>query len=184
MSRESDIAWFFKYLILALLGIALVYMAMYHERLRVYAGYFRTDAPEVSMRYELLSASMDEAAVRKHFSGVHLTCIAESVSVGLGDRVCYGAIDKADGAPALGLALFFRQGRLSRSIVQVPWWRHLFQKTRLLAMHGAPTLKEEPGEPAMLSWRKPRGQLLFNRDRSSVLNPLAWSIVMWIASGE
>ena len=42
VARESDIAWFFKLLVLALLAIAAVLAAFNHDRLQVYESYIRS----------------------------------------------------------------------------------------------------------------------------------------------
>ncbi|MDP3702664.1 MAG: hypothetical protein Q8R72_17325 [Hylemonella sp.] len=179
MARESEVEWWLKYILGFLVVLVAILVALNFSRLHMYQTYFGQASPEVAMRYELLSPSMDEAAVRRHFEGMALNCVAENT--GMGDRVCYAAVDMADGVPALGVALFFRKGRLNQSVVQVPWWRHLRQKQRLLALHGEPQLQQQPGETPLLAWRMPHGLLVFNQDRISDLNPLSWSVVMWHA---
>jgi hypothetical protein len=176
--EESAFEWWLKYVLLIVLLTGAGLAAYNHERLHVYQAYFRDKSPEIRMRYELLSPDMDEAAVRRHFPDVPLRCEAEPSS--LGDRVCYASVEMADGVPALGVALFFEQGRLRRSLIQVPWWRHLLQKQRLETVHGpAP---RQSGQPVLMAWPMPRGLLVFNRDRVSRWNPLAWSVVMWHAA--
>ncbi len=158
--------------VLVILGV-LVFLLNY-PRLHVYQQYLREPAPATRMRYELLSTDMDEAAVRQHFAGVPLTCIPESREVnGLGDRVCYAALSRADDNPALGLALFFNKGRLGTAIVQVPWWRHVGQRMRLVARYGEPRIRDDK-----LHWKLPNGLLVVNQSRA--LNPLQWSVVMWL----
>lgn len=177
---ESELEWWLKWILAGLLAIALVLVLVNFSRLHMYRTYFGERSPEVSMRYELLAAAMDEAAVRRHFEGIALNCVPEGS--GLGDRVCYASVERADGVPALGVALFFRKGRLQHSVVQVPAWRHLLQKQRLIAAYGPPRMREDPGEAPLLTWQLPKGLLVYNRDRISNLNPLAWGVVMWSAS--
>ena len=179
MARESEVEWWLKYIVGFVVLLGMVLAALNFSRLRMYQTYFGETSPEVSMRYELMSPRMDEAAVRRHFEGIALNCVAENSD--MGERVCYAAIDMADGVPAIGLAMFFKKGRLSHSLVQVPWWRHLRQKQRLMALYGQPQLQQQPGETALLAWRMPDGLLVFNQDRTSDLNPLSWSVVMWHA---
>lgn len=176
---ESELEWWLKWILAAVLVISLVLGALNFSRLRTYQSYFRESGPAVSMRYELLSHRMDGTAVRRHFEGLDLNCVAEGGS--LGDRVCYAALGSADGVPALGIALFFKKGRLSHSLVQIPWWRHLRQKQQLQARLGPPRLQSQPGQEPLLGWQLPGGLLVYNRDRIGDLNPLAWSVVMWTA---
>lgn len=172
-----------KLLILLALAIVVVVAGVNLERLRMYQTYFSQTSPSVTMRYEQLSGSMDEAAVRAHFAGITLTCMPEPPAPqALGDRVCFAATDLVDGVPALGMAAFFQRGQLRHTLVQVPWWRHLRQKTRLQATYGLPRLLATPGEPVLQTWKLSGGLLVFNEQRTRNLDPLAWSIVMWNAN--
>ncbi len=177
--KETEIEWYLKYILLFVLLAAALSAAINFPRLRMYQNYFFRDSPQVTMRYEQLSPGMDEAAVRRHFDGVPLNCVAEGGS--LGDRVCYAAVEAVDGEPALGIALFFKHARLRHTVIQVPWWRHLRQKNRLIATYGPPRLREDPDGTTLLAWYLPHGDLVFNRDRTRDLDPLAWSVVMWTA---
>lgn len=176
--EESAVEWWLKHVLLIALLAGAGLAAYNYDRLHVYQTYFREKSPEIRMRYELLSPDMDEAAVQRHFPGVPLRCEGEPSK--LGERVCHAWVEMADGVPALGVALFFEQGRLRRSLIQVPWWRHLLQKQRLETDYGPP--ERQSGQPVLMAWRMPHGLLVFNRDRVSSWNPLAWSVLMWHAA--
>lgn len=171
---------FFKYLRLVALVLFLVVIAINFDRLHVYQAYLLEKSPEISMRYEQLSADMDEAAVRRHFSDVPLRCMGNEQDVAtLGDKVCYASVDKVDGNAALTLAVFFKQGRISLATVHVPLWQHVGMKMRLRARYG---LARSGGVTAqggrILRWELPNGYIDYTRDRT--LNPLQWSAVVWV----
>lgn len=168
--------WMLVGLVIACALLGLMFFDQ-REKLHVYTKYFRERSPEVSLRLGELSSQMDEPAIRKHFDGVPLTCIAENG--GLGDRVCYSPIDKADTLPAMTLAIFFSQGRLATVIVQMPWWTHGAWRDSLDSRNGPPqnagTVAGQRGD--VVRWRLNNGNLEMNRNRG--INPLAWSAVMW-----
>ena len=152
------------------------------DRMHIYSTYFRETSPQVQMRLGELSGDMDEAAIRKHFDDVPFKCHNEPLATtGLGDRLCYTNIDKADGLPAFTLVTFFKKGRLSHAVVQVPWWVHGSWRDRLVAQYGKANragVVSRLGGP-VLRWPMPNGHLEYNRERS--LNPLEWSAVFWTA---
>jgi hypothetical protein len=154
-----------------------------HDRMHVYGTYLREKSPEITTRLLDLSTEMDEPQLKKHFEAVSLTCVDQTPeSNGLGDRVCYSAIDKADGDAALTLAAFLRQGKLAHVIVQVPWWVHKSRITRLTAQFGQPSragLVARFGGP-VLRWTLPSGHIDVNRDRS--FNVLNWNVILWTGS--
>lgn len=166
--------------------VAVVLLAIYvflsQDRLAVYGRYIRNTSPEISTNFSALKPSMDETAVRQHFDGVPLTCDGQSPgSNSLGERVCYAAIDKADGHAALTLAAFFNKGKLVRAFIQVPWWAHNSWLQSLMAQWGQPQqagIVSKFGGP-VLRWRMPNGYVECNRDRG--FNPLSWSVVIWTA---
>ena len=104
-------------LVFAMVALLLIFN---RERLHVYGKYLRETSPEITARLVDLSSAMNEAQLKKHFDGVPLNCIHQDAgSNSLGDRVCYAALDKADGDAALTLAAFFRNGYLSHVMVHV-----------------------------------------------------------------
>jgi hypothetical protein len=168
--------WMQVTLVVVLVLIGLM-MFMERDKLHVYAIYFREKSPEIQVRFDELSSAMDEPAVRKHFDGVPLQCVAESGN--LGDRACYSAIDRADGMPAMTLVLFLSKGKLARAVVQVPWWSHGTWFMSLKGRYGPPQSGGTLG-----GWRGPvsrwtilSGYLEMNRDRG--YNPLSWSAAIW-----
>src|SRR5205085_6024790 len=90
--------------------------------LHVYQKHFTETLPEVRMPWRALSASMDEAALRKLFPGTDVRCMAQATD--MGDRVCYSAVASVNGSPALTAAFLLRKGRLNVATVHVPWWAH------------------------------------------------------------
>lgn len=178
-AKESEFEWWLKCILVIVLLMAATLAAANYERLHVYQRYFLETSPSVTMRYEQLSGSMDEAAVRRHFEGTSLNCAPEGG--GLGDRVCYAHVDEVDGMPALSMALFFNKGRLGHALIQTPWWHHLRQKQRLLAKWGQPHAHQQSEDVPLLAWNLPNGQVVYNSERVSNLNPMAWGILMWTA---
>lgn len=164
----------------AAIGLFAAFIVLNYDRLHVYGTYIRETSPEIATRLTELSVEMNEAAIRRHFAGVGLRCLAPSPgSENLGDRLCYAAIDAADGDAALTLAVSFRRGKLTHAFVQVPWWVHESWMNRLEARYGQPRhagLVSPFGGP-VLRWSMPNGFVEFNRDRS--LNPLAWNMIFW-----
>lgn len=163
--------------VIALLTVSVVANS---HRLDVYGTYIRQKSPEIATRLIDLSVEMDEAAVRKHFEGAQLSCVAEGPGAGsLGDRVCYTPLDKADGDAALMLAAFFRQGKLSSAIVHVPWWVHKTWMHRLTEQFGPPRPAGRVsrfGGP-ILRWSMSNGYVEFNRDRG--IDVLEWNSLVW-----
>ncbi len=150
------------------------------EDLHTYQTYFRDKSPDVSLRIAELSTHMDEAALRKHFEGVPINCVAEQST--LGDRLCYSSIDSVDRLPALTLLAFLSKGKLAFVIVQVPWWKHGAWLKSLKLKYGsfkkAGVVGDERG--AVLRWTLDNGFLEMSQNRA--FNPLAWSTVFWTGS--
>lgn len=162
-----------------LLSAVVLLVLLSRDRLDAYGTYLRQKSPEINVNLAELSAAMDEAAVKKHFAGTALSCVAQPAGDALGDRVCYASIDKADGDAALMLAAFFRNGRLAHVMVQTPWWVHQSWHRRLTAQFGQPVkagLVSRSGGP-LVRWSLPDGYVESNRDRS--FNPLNWNVVLW-----
>ncbi len=162
------------------IGVFALLVFSNYDRMHVYGTYLREKSPEITTRLMDLSVDMDEAAIRRHFEGVPLNCIGQwPGGDNLGDRVCYAAVDKADGDAALTLAVFFKKGKLAHAIVQVPWWVHKTWMRRLMAQFGQPQragMVSRFGGP-VLRWSMPNGYVEFNRDRS--FNLLDWNVIMW-----
>ncbi len=147
--------------------------------LHVYEKHFRGNAPEAQVQFEALSADMDEAAVRARFKTLSLRCELETSA--LGNRVCFSALSKANGNPALTLALFFKDGHLRFAILQVPWWAHGRVQERLYRQWGSPGPAGTDGTGrSVLRWQLPGGHLEMNKTR--YLSPLTWSVVLWTAN--
>ena len=171
--------WLVMIMTLVLASVALLVFFNY-DRMHIYGTYLREKSPEITLRLIDLSSEMNEALLRKHFEGVSLNCISQSFeSNGLGDRVCYASIDRADGDAALTLAAFFRKDKLSSVIAQVPWWIHQSRISRLTTQFGQPIMAGRVsrfGGP-VLRWSLPNGYVEANRDRS--LNPFEWNLIKW-----
>lgn len=148
------------------------------DRLESYYYYLRDDSPGVTMRYAQLSGQMDEAAVRKHFGDVFLICYNERSGPAGTDRLCHAAVDKADGESAMMLVAFFSKGRLTSTVVHVPWWVHGRWLDRVVGQYG----KANRSNSTFLGWTLPNGTLYYNRDRS--LNPLEWNSLFWSANED
>jgi len=177
---NRDLPKWLQVTLLVLVALLALMMFTQRDKLHVYSAYFRETSPEVQLRLAELSPLMDEAAVRKHFSNVQMSCVVQAGD--LGDRVCYGSIDRADGLSAMTLALFFKNGKLVRSIVQFPWWSHKSWLRSLKSRYGTPGHGGSMGGGGgpVLRWKTENGTLEMNRDRS--LNPLAWSVMLWTAA--
>lgn len=177
MERETP-RWLLSLFFVATCLIALM-LFLNRDRLHVYQTYFRENSPEVTLRFEELSKDMDEATIRQHFQGVQLDCFNQSS--GMGDRTCYTPTSKADGLPALTLAIFFKKGKLSTAIVQVPWWAHPSWLKRLKLQASQPRQDgTTPGRGAVLRWDLPNGYLNFNQNRG--IDPLGWSVLVWVGT--
>lgn len=177
-----------KWGVLAVLAVLVCLVAVVgvlnRDRLEVYYGYLRAESPAVTMRYAQLSGQMDEAAVRKHFGEVFLSCSNQQGGPAGTDRLCHAAVDKADGEPAMMLVAFFSKGRLTSTVVHVPWWVHGRWLDRLVGQYGKAEragIVSRMGGP-VLRWTLPNGTLEYNRDRS--FNPLEWSAVFWSAGAD
>lgn len=149
-----------------------------------YQKYFFQSSPSISLRYADLSAEMGEAEILKHFEGAGLRCINQSKAAnGLGDRVCYASIDRADGLPALTIATFSNHGRLNHVLLQVPNWTHRSWLQRFVGQHGKAErdgkVDSVLGGP-VLRWNLPNGKLNMSRERE--LNPMRWSTLLWVAA--
>lgn len=168
-----------------LIGIVALLVFFNYDRIHVYGTYIREKSPEIATRFVDLSADMDEAAARKHFEGVPFSCTAQGPgSDSLGDRVCYTAIDKADGDAALMLAVFFRKGKLAHAMIETPWWVHKTWMQRFMTDFGQPQragMVSRFGGPVM-RWSMPNGYVETRRDRS--FNPLEWNVILWTGTRQ
>jgi hypothetical protein len=159
----------------ALLVLGLLVLLPNIPILYVYQRYLGQDGPQVQLRLQELRGGMDEKAVLAHFPSSGMRCAPEA-DKSMGDRVCWAAVGRADGIPALTVALFLRGDRLRLALVQVPWWAHGRLHERLERQWGRPTLEGS----GRTEWRLPDGaRLEVNTFRS--INPLRWSLLMWTA---
>jgi hypothetical protein len=166
-----------NYLLILLAVLAALIVVPNIRALHVYEKYFRGNEPEAQIRFEALSPDWDEAAAQRHFTGLPMRCLSESNSP-LGNRVCFASISKANGNPALTLALFFKAGRLNVAVLQVPWWAHGRVRNSIIRQWGAPAPSGTDGTGWSIGrWELPNGRLEMNNSR--FLNPLSWSAVMW-----
>lgn len=173
-----------KWLIFAVLAALGIVLWMNADRLHVYKKYFFEKSPSISLRYEDLSADMGEAEILKHFAGAGLRCINQSkASNGMGDRVCYASIDRADDFPAMTVATFSNGGRLNHVLVQVPNWAHTRWLDRFVGQYGKADRDGRVdgmlGGP-VLRWGLPNGKLNMSRERD--LNPMQWGVLLWVAA--
>ena len=157
------------------LGLAALLLALNFPVLHVYQKHFSEDLPEVRMPWAALVPGMGEEALRSQFPGVKLRCFAEPTA--MGDRVCFAAVKKVDGYPALTLALFLRAGRLTVATVHVPWWGHSRAAEALQRQFGPGKPANAGASMALHRWQLPAGFIDMNQRRS--LNVLAWSAVVW-----
>jgi hypothetical protein len=177
---KQDLAKWVKKVGLAVMALMVLLIFFNQDRMDVYGTYLRQKSPEITTHLTELSTEMDEAMIRQHFKDVPLRCVAQGAgSDGLGDRVCYASIDKADGDAALTLAVFFRKGRLAHAIIQIPWWVHTTWVRRLTSQFGS---SQHAGRISLLGgtmqrWQMPNGFVEFNGSRS--FNPLEWNVVFW-----
>ena len=160
----------------------LVALAVFTSRsqLDMYGRYLRETSPAVTLRLNQLSAQMDETTLQRHFDGVPMRCTAQAPGADqLGERVCYSAIDSADGQAALLMAAFFSGGQLKRVTVQLPWWVHGHWVTQFNGSWGKPI---QAGRVSLLGgpvlrWTLPNGYVEFNARRE--LNPLGLNVIVW-----
>lgn len=162
-------------LVLLLVGSALL-LAVNMPVLHVYEKHFSEKLPAVKMPWNALTAGMDEASVRAQLAGVTLRCVADAS--GVGERVCYAAVSEVDGYSALTLALFLRGGRLALATVHVPWWAHGKAADVLHATLGASQRASAGTFMPLRRWNVAGGYVDMNQ-RRSLLNPLAWSAIVW-----
>ncbi|MDZ7919679.1 hypothetical protein [Rhodoferax sp.] len=178
MDKEMP-RWILVALAIAFAALGLMLLDA-REDLHMYTTYFREKSPDVSLRIGELSSQMDEAALRQHFEGVPLNCVAETST--LGDRLCYSNIDSADRRAALALLAFLNKGRLAHVVVHVPWWKHgawlRSLKLKYGASQNAGVVGDERG--AVLRWNMDNGYLEMNQSRA--FNPLTLSTLFWTAS--
>lgn len=181
---NQDIPKWVSIPVAVVIGILAILVLTRMDTLHVYGTYLRQKSPEISTNLDALSPKMDEAALRKLFEGVPLTCIHQGPGRSeLGDRVCYTAIDRADGDAALTFAAFFKKGKLAHTIVQTPWWVHRASMQRLEARYGKGKTAGLVGGRyggAVLRWQTPNGYVEVNQVRS--FHPLDWNLVMWTGS--
>lgn len=166
-----------NYLLIFLAVVAVLIVLPNIRALHVYEKYFRGNEPQAQIRFEALSPAWDEAAAQAHFKGLPMRCLNESQSP-LGNRVCFASLSKANGNPALTLALFFKAGRLNVAVLQVPWWAHGRVRASIITRWGQPVPSGTDGTGWSIGrWDLPNGRLEMNNTR--FLSPLSWSAIMW-----
>lgn len=163
--------------LLVLTVCAVLLLALNFPVLHVYQKHFTQDLPDAHVPWTQFTPAMDEAALRAAFPKLSLRCMAEPTN--MGDRVCFAAVRRVDGYPALTLALFLKKGRLTVAAVHVPWWGHGRAAQALQREFGDSTKARDGASTALRRWRVPGGFVDMNTRRS--LNPLAWSAVVWTA---
>lgn len=155
--------------VLVVLGIS--GFGKYH----IYQKYFRESIPAAELSFDALDASLTEADILARFARQPMRCTFQDVVAngGMGDRVCFTALNTANGHPALTAGFFFVKGKLNLALLHVPWWAHG------RAME-ATQRKFGPGAIApdgLRAWKLTHGKLEMNQRRS--LNPLSWSALVW-----
>lgn len=178
LSRPLPRSWGWSIAVIA--AFAVLSTALNLPKLHVYLKYWGAASPRIAMPYQAFGTEMDEQALRAKLAPLGLRCEAETQGAKLGERVCWASLDEADGAPAMSLACFFRNGHLAHVVIDVPWWGHHAMVRRLLATLGAPTaLDGQAMQPPLMHWRVAHGTVSINR--APGWDPLAWSVVMWNA---
>jgi hypothetical protein len=182
LSRPLPRSWSIFIAAIVIFGAASVFRNT--PSLYVYLKHWGATSSRVSVPYADFTADMDERALHANLSPLPVRCIDESFQAnGLGERVCYAAIDEADGAPALTFAAFFHHGKLARALVHVPWWGHHAMVRSLVARFGPPVVIESSNpEARLVHWRLQRGTVTINRDPG--WDPLTWSTVLWLAETD
>lgn len=183
MNRNLRI-WVVAVLVVLLAAIA-VLCFFNRERWKDYRDYFREDYVAVEMQYDKFTSATDEKAARKLFPNVFLRCYDDSSAPRLGDRVCYSTVTHVDGLPAMSVLLFFAKGKLTHTMVRVPWWRHGAWRDKLVSQYGVAHKSTTFAvlEGPLVQWDLPGGAYInFHRERS--LNPLEWSGIFWSAGQD
>lgn len=169
--------------VLAVLAVATL-LARHLNQVDGYRHYLLDERPAISLRLAQLSPAMDEAAVARHFAGLPLRCVDASPPLDpLVDRVCRVDISRADGIPAMRLAIDFNQGHLVAASVDLPWWSHRTALRQLLARCGPPeSMEVDQAAKRVVQWRSGSGPVQL--DREPGWDPLVSLALRWRADAQ
>jgi hypothetical protein len=152
---------------------------LYRENIREYRLYLSEDRPSIQFHFSELSEQWTEADLRRRFVAFKITC-DRSFDRHLDERACFIDVQEYNQVPAMFVAFFFSNGRLSRASVNVPWWAHESAYKLLEFTYGKPSHSQStPSAGVRLhGWRlKEDAAVFYNRDKP--INPLEWNAIFW-----
>lgn len=168
------------------LGLALTALVLAHpQHAQEYRLYLTQERPDIRLRFTDLSQAWTEADLRQRFPALSFRCYDNRPGEYLDDRSCFADAHSLNGHGAMSLAFYFKDGRLNRAAVNVPWWSHWAALGSLEQGHGDPDVSQPlPHAGVRLhGWRLPDGgALFFNRDLP--FNPLEWSAIFWSSARQ
>jgi hypothetical protein len=164
--------------LLLVLGVTGLIM-LFPEHAREYRLYLTENRPALTLGYSEISQEWTEQQLKERFSNLTFRCYDNRPGEYLDERSCFADIDSHNGTPAMNVAFYLAAGKLNHVGIQVPWWAHGKQWSKLKNAYGRPlATQQQPIQGVRLSgWQLSGGSVFFNRDRP--LNPLMWSMVLW-----
>ena len=170
-------------MLVLLVMLALALFLLINRELLWFAAKGLTNGEEdVSGLFVSLGENVGEQAIVASTPALRFRCGAMPLANrALGDRYCWAYVRSYEGVRALGVAYFFRQGRLESAKVDIPWWLHGLMANRLRHQFGEPTMIQHlpVGNQRLEGWRVANGVILYNRDPD--LNPLQTNTVFWMS---
>ena len=173
----------FGLVILVLLIWFLVLRWLYPDDVREQWRYLTDRRVGVDFELSALSQDWSESDLRREFPDLHIACYPTDKPGVPEERSCFADVNAFASTPAIFVAFFMAGGRLSRVMINVPWWAHEDGFRTLVERHGRPDVSQllPHGGQRLHGWRLDDGSaVFFNRDRA--LNPLKWSSIMWSSS--
>lgn len=158
---------------------------MYPDHAREYYLYITESRPDASLQFTELSEDWSEQLVQERFSDLTLRCYDNRPGEYLDDRSCFADVGSLNGHGAMNISFYFKNKKLNRLAVNVPWWSHWAAYMSLKASHGQPLASQFwPRHGVRLhGWQlSNRSAVFFNQDRP--LNPLQWSGIFWVSDRQ
>ena len=148
---------------------------------REYKLYLTEERKPAQLRWDELSATDDEAAIRQRFQAFPMRCVPNETEVAGILRMCTLDLKSLNGVPTMTVNFLFGKSGLQRIATNIPWWAHADGLASLESAFGSPTTTQDRAHSGVRlhGWKLATGATVFyNRD--SERPPLGTNSIQWL----
>lgn len=162
---------------------ASLFLLAYRSDLEENIAALQLGKADIMIDIRVLSDEWSEKDLRQKIPNLSLACKA-SASPDLEDQICEAYIRSFLGVKASYVLFGFRNNKLARMAVDIPWLQHSTMEKQLIREFGYPDSKDAIRfmHGNFVRWKLGKNSLYYNWLRD--LNPLGWSTIIWVSSKE